>query len=112
VSDRPNSIRILAVDDHPLFRNGIAALLEHQPDMKLVGEASNGREAVQQFRAHRPDMRSSTRAAQRATRSPRNRKEGRVSRGDSGQKHYVGRVYRKISSACGQTTKNAQHRQA
>ena len=56
MSDRPNSIRILAVDDHPLFRNGIAALLAHQPDMKLVGEASNGREAVQQFRAHRPDI--------------------------------------------------------
>ena len=51
-----NSIRILTVDDHPLFRNGIAALLSHQADMTLVGEASNGREAVQQFRAHRPDI--------------------------------------------------------
>ena len=50
------SIRILAVDDHPLFRNGIAALLSTQPDMSLVAEASNGREAIQQFRAHRPDV--------------------------------------------------------
>jgi DNA-binding NarL/FixJ family response regulator len=52
----PDSIRILAVDDHPLFRNGIAALLATQPDMSLVAEASNGREAIQQFRAHRPDV--------------------------------------------------------
>lgn len=51
-----NPIRILAVDDHPLFRNGIAALLATQPDMCLVAEASNGREAVQQFRAHHPDI--------------------------------------------------------
>jgi DNA-binding NarL/FixJ family response regulator len=49
-------IRILSVDDHPLFRNGIAALLATQPDMCLVAEASNGREAIQQFRAHRPDI--------------------------------------------------------
>jgi DNA-binding NarL/FixJ family response regulator len=49
-------IRILSVDDHPLFRNGIAALLATQPDMCLVAEASNGREAIQQFRAHRPDV--------------------------------------------------------
>ena len=46
-------IRILTVDDHPLFRSGIAALLATQPDMSLVAEASNGREAVQQYRAHR-----------------------------------------------------------
>jgi DNA-binding NarL/FixJ family response regulator len=51
-----NPIRILTVDDHPLFRNGIAALLATQPDMTLVAEASNGREAIQQFRAHRPDV--------------------------------------------------------
>ena len=49
-------IRILAVDDHPLFRNGIAALLMTQEDMSLVAEASNGIEAIQQFRAHRPDI--------------------------------------------------------
>jgi len=56
MSGASNAIRILAVDDHPLFRSGIAALLATQPDMRLVAEASNGREAVQQFRAHRPDI--------------------------------------------------------
>jgi DNA-binding NarL/FixJ family response regulator len=50
------SIRILAVDDHPVFRQGIAGLIADQADMTLVGEASNGREAIQQFRAHRPDV--------------------------------------------------------
>ena len=52
----PSPIRILAVDDHPLVRNGISALVSGQSDMKLVGEASNGREAIQQFREHRPDV--------------------------------------------------------
>src|SRR6266700_1663084 len=56
MSAGPNSIRILAVDDHPLFRSGIAALLATQPDMSLVAEASNGREAIERFRAHRPDI--------------------------------------------------------
>ena len=51
-----NQIRLLAVDDHAVFRQGIASLLEDQPDMHLVAEASNGREAIQQFRAHRPDV--------------------------------------------------------
>ncbi len=49
-------IRILTVDDHPLVREGIAGLVGVQPDMALVGEATNGREAIQQFRAHRPDV--------------------------------------------------------
>ena len=49
-------IRILAVDDHPVFRQGIAGLIGDQADMTLVGEASNGREAIQQFRAQRPDV--------------------------------------------------------
>lgn len=49
-------IRVLAVDDHSLFREGIATLLAAQPDMKLVAEASNGREAIEQHRVHRPDV--------------------------------------------------------
>jgi DNA-binding NarL/FixJ family response regulator len=56
VSDDLKSIRILTVDDHPVVRNGIAGLVQDQPDMLLVGEASNGREAIQQFRAHQPDV--------------------------------------------------------
>ena len=49
-------IRILTVDDHPLVRQGIAGLLEVQPEMTLVAEASTGREAIQQFRTHHPDI--------------------------------------------------------
>ena len=49
-------IRILAVEDHVLVREGIAALISSEPDLTLVAEASNGREAIQQFRAHRPDV--------------------------------------------------------
>jgi DNA-binding NarL/FixJ family response regulator len=49
-------IRILVVDDHPLLREGIAALVGGQTDMRLVAECSNGREAVQAFRTHRPDV--------------------------------------------------------
>ena len=50
------SIRILAVDDHPLFRSGIAALLATQADLSLVAEASDGREAIEKFREHQPDI--------------------------------------------------------
>jgi len=49
-------IRVLAVDDHPLFRGGVVALVGHQSDMCLVGEASNGQEAIQKVRALRPDV--------------------------------------------------------
>jgi DNA-binding NarL/FixJ family response regulator len=51
-----SQIRILAVDDHPIVRQGIAGLVGIQNDMVLVGEASNGRDAIQQFRTHHPDI--------------------------------------------------------
>jgi DNA-binding NarL/FixJ family response regulator len=56
MSSVPNQIRILTVDDHPLLREGIAALVNAECDMKLVAEASNGQEAVERFRLHRPDV--------------------------------------------------------
>ena len=49
-------IRILAVDDHALLRKGIGALIGAEPDMNLVGEASNGQEAIAEFKKHRPDI--------------------------------------------------------
>lgn len=49
-------IRVLSVDDHALLRGGIAALIGNQTDMEVVAEASNGREALEQFRKHRPDI--------------------------------------------------------
>jgi DNA-binding NarL/FixJ family response regulator len=49
-------IRILTVDDHAVLRKGIAALINAEPDMKLVAEASNGREAIAEFKKHRPDI--------------------------------------------------------
>ena len=49
-------IRILTVDDHPVVRQGIAGLVGIQPDLVVVGEASNGRDGIQQFRTHHPDV--------------------------------------------------------
>jgi two-component system, NarL family, response regulator len=49
-------IRVLSVDDHPLLREGIAALVNAESDMKLVAEATNGQEAIEKFRLHRPDV--------------------------------------------------------
>ncbi|HZD50954.1 MAG TPA: response regulator transcription factor [Silvibacterium sp.] len=51
-----DKIRILTVDDHPLLREGIAAVIAHQEDMVVVGEATNGQEAIESFRLHRPDV--------------------------------------------------------
>lgn len=56
MTSHPSLIRILTVDDHPLLRKGIAALVNAEPDMKLVAEASNGKEAIELFRLHRPDV--------------------------------------------------------
>src|SRR5215469_14431749 len=49
-------IRVLSVDDHPLLREGLAAIIDNQPDMLLVGQASNAQEAIQEFRKHQPDV--------------------------------------------------------
>ena len=56
MSAEASPIRILVVDDHPVVRQGVAGLVGGHPDMRVVGEASNGREAIQQFRAHHPDV--------------------------------------------------------
>src|ERR1700693_3440615 len=49
-------IRVFAVDDHALLREGIAALVNAESDMKLIAEAANGQEAIEKFRLHRPDV--------------------------------------------------------
>src|SRR4051812_21497970 len=54
--DLGKPIRVLIVDDHPMLREGLAAVLEDEPEMLLVGQACNGHEALQMFRAQRPDV--------------------------------------------------------
>jgi|SRR5215216_1397195 len=49
-------IRVFSVDDHPLLREGVAAIINNQPDMKMVAQAATGSEAIQMFRQHQPDV--------------------------------------------------------
>jgi DNA-binding NarL/FixJ family response regulator len=56
MTDPDARLKILAVDDHPLIRGGIITLIESHAELRLVAEAANGREAIDLFRAHRPDV--------------------------------------------------------
>ena len=55
-AERIRPVRVLVADDHPLLREGVAAIIQRQPDMEVVGEAENGAEAIESFRRLRPDV--------------------------------------------------------
>jgi DNA-binding NarL/FixJ family response regulator len=56
MSGEPDRIRVFSVDDHPLLQEGLAAIINNQPDMVLVAQASTAQEGIQQFRKHKPDV--------------------------------------------------------
>jgi DNA-binding NarL/FixJ family response regulator len=56
MSSEPTRIRVFSVDDHPLLQEGLAAIINNQPDMVLVAQASTAQEGIQQFRKYRPDV--------------------------------------------------------
>jgi DNA-binding NarL/FixJ family response regulator len=56
LSERSMQIRVFSVDDHPLLHEGLAMIIRDQPDLQLVAEASNGKDAIQRFREHTPDV--------------------------------------------------------